>query len=134
MSLRMPHTLALLKLSDGTAAVDMQVPLVTEPFQSVVGEYTSFQIATPNGPVGTWSIEDSNDTTVSGGAPAYNGMWDPFPTAFMSSATQPAGGGAVVTTITAMATCAFRRAKWTPSSGGTGVLPTKIKAVRGGVL
>lgn len=127
-------TLSLFKASDGTAAVDMQVALVSAPFQTVPGEYASIQIATPNGPVGIWSIEDSNDSEGVGTIPAYNGMWDTFPTAYMSTPTQPAGTGAVVTTMCAIATCSFRRAKWTPSSGGTAILPTKLKATRGSTL
>ena len=129
--------LSLLKASDGTPAVDMSVALVTSPFPTVIGEYASLQIAAPNGPVGTWSLEESDDYDTAdtvGTIPAYNAMWDAFPSAYMSSPTQPAGTGAVVTTMAAIATCAFRRAKWTPSSGGAGILPTKIKAVVGSAL
>jgi hypothetical protein len=127
-------TLALFKLSDGTAAVDMQVALVSAPFPTVPGEVASVQIATPDGPVGSSSVEDSNDSAGVGVVPAYNGKWDPYPTAYMSSPTQPADSGDVITTIAVPATCAYRRAKWTPSSGGTAILPTMLRAVQGSTL
>lgn len=124
-----PKELSLFKASDGTAAVDMSVALVTEPIPTAPGGYASMTAITPAGPSGTWSAEDTDvfspDPTAAG--------WDAFPSDLMSSTpTQPAGSGAT-TRICAFCTGSYRRYKWTPSSGGTDILPTALWAGRGGL-
>ena len=54
-----PKELSLFKASDGTAAVDMSVALVSEPIPTAPGGYASMTAITPAGPSGTWSAEDT---------------------------------------------------------------------------
>ena len=122
-----PKALALFKASDGTAAVDMSVSLVTEAVPTTPGTYASFTAITPAGPSGDWSAEDS-DVFNPG---ALTAGWDAFPAGMMSSsAAQPAGSGAT-TRLCAFCTGSYRRYKWTPSDGGSGILPTAVWAGRG---
>lgn len=124
------ESLTLYKASDGTAAVDMSVGLVSSALPTVVGRYASFQIVTPTGVAGTWSVEDTN-TAMPG---PLSAGWDPFPAGnYSSSASQPTGSGAT-TTLCTFATCTSKRLRWTPTSGGTGIMPTSILGARGGAL
>ena len=124
-----PQALTLYIASTGAAAVDMSVALVTEAVPTAPGSYASATLITPAGPSGTWSAEDTDVFNPGVLTPG----WDAFPSSLMSSeATQPAGAGAT-TRLCAFCTGSYRRYKWTPSSGGDGVLPTAAWAGRGGL-
>ena len=123
--------ISLVVLATGQPAADLsQVCVTVEKISSEPGQdFVSFQVVTPAGVAGSWSVEDTNDEP-----PMYNGAaWDPFPSDdYSSTPTQPSGGGSpCVTTILSIATCQYKRLKWTPTSGGGGTLPTSIRVTKG---
>ena len=108
-----------LKASDGTAAVDMQVALVT-PWVSVGNkDRPSVQNIWGAGPVGAFSLQFTNVPD-----PVYNSAATDYPAAALGTTpTQPSGAADnAIIAVDAIGQCV--RAAYTPTSGGTGILPT----------
>lgn len=124
-------TVSWYKASDGTAAVDMQVALVTQWFRCGARDRPSFQTKTPAGPVGSYSLEFS-DEDMRKLETTTPDMVNAFPTAAMAAApTQPSGGAIVTTMISVDSIGEWFRGRWDPTVGqeatGEGHLPTKTK-------
>lgn len=115
------HTLltgTFLKASDGTAAVDMQVDLVSPALRVGVDGMVSYQLGWGAGPVGSFKLQFSNVPR-----PGYDARWTDYPSdAYAGSATQPSGT-ASDTILRVQSMGEYCRAYWDATSGGTGVLP-----------
>jgi hypothetical protein len=105
--------------SSGASAVDMQVKLVTEWRRVGPKDRVSFQSAWGAGPVGTFSVQFSNVPNV-----AYNSTATDYPSAAYSAAPTQPSGAADNSIIAVDSIGEYAREVWTPTSGGTGVLPT----------
>jgi hypothetical protein len=105
--------------STGAAAVDMQVALVTEWSRVGPKDRVSFQTAWGAGPVGAFSVQFSNVPS-----PVYNSTATTYPAAAYSAAPTQPSGTADNNIIAVDSIGEYAREVWTPSSGGTGVLPT----------
>jgi hypothetical protein len=129
MIVNMP--VSLLVLATGQPATDLaQVCVTADLGAHAPGSYVSYQVVTPAGVAGVWSVEDSADNP-----PTLAGNWDAFPAdSYSSTPTQPSGGGSpCITTLLTLATCPYKRLKWTPTSGGSGKAVTSIRLTKGGV-
>jgi hypothetical protein len=113
-------TVPLFKASDGAAAVDMSVKLVSAPLFTIPGEFYSFQPYTPAGPIGTYTIEDTSDPQAGGPGHYDADGWSPFPEAsYETTPPQPSGAAIVKEPFLTRATAGFKRLVWTPDGDGS---------------
>lgn len=108
-----------LKASDGSAAVDMQVALVTEWVSVGPKDRPSIQNIWGAGPVGAFSLQFTNVPD-----PAYSSSACDYPAAGLGTAPTQPSGAADNAIIAVDAIGQSVRAIYTPTSGGTGLLPT----------
>ena len=120
------------KASDGTAAVDMQVALVTEWSRCGNKDRPSYDNTWPAGPVGVFALEFTNAPM----NPVPTDPGKPVPTASYDVAPTQPTGAADCNLITAEARGEFSRETYTPTPGqtaaGAGHLPTTFAALQPG--
>lgn len=110
--------LTFFKASDGTAAVDASVDLVSQWIAGDPGSPISAQVTYGAGITGTFSLEGTNTAP----APAYNSPAATGTGPHSNTPTQPSGS-AGTTSLVGTVLFSFYRVKYARSSGGTGVLP-----------
>jgi len=125
----MNEPISWLKASDGTAAVDMQVALITPWIACGPKDRPSLQVSWPDGPVGSFSLEFSN-VKAAGSAPlTYDATPIPYPeSAYLDTPDQPAGtAGDNIFSVDSIGE--YVRGKYTPTEGqeaaGALKLPTE---------
>jgi hypothetical protein len=120
------------KASDGTAAVDMQVALVTAWQRAGNKDRPSYDTTWPAGPVGDFALEFTNAPM----NPGYADEGVPVPTASYDVAPTQPTGAADRSILAAEARGEFCRETYTPATGqesaGAGHLPTTFMALQPG--
>jgi hypothetical protein len=111
----------------GAAAEDMSVIIVGEWVRTPIDDPVSFQLAWDGAATGTWTIEGTNRPNPE----VTETQVDTYPSASYSGDPSQPAGAAGSTTIKITACNAYHRPKFTPSSGGTGVVATCDAAGKG---
>jgi hypothetical protein len=121
-----PTSATWYKLSDGTAAVDMQVLLITQWIPCGTKDRPSVQNKWPAGPVGTFSLQFSNVPPTSGQTPPYNATATDYPSAALGTQpTQPTGAADNnIISVDSIGWCV--RELYTPTPGQTAAGAAKL--------
>jgi len=115
----METPITYLKASDGTAATDMSVDMVSQWFYCGTKNRVSFQnIWGAGAKAGTFKLQFSDNPN-----PVYNTTGTDCPADAMSTPTQPSTA-ASDNILCVDSLGSFAREYYTATSGGTGVLPT----------
>jgi len=117
----------------GSIAMQMDRAIVTQWLPAVPGKPMSLHLHTPAGVTGRWTVEGTNFPEA-GAAPAaaalVSGATIPE-SSYYQEASQPAGSE-VDTLIPFLSPALLVRAVFTPSSGGSGILPVGYVAYGAG--